>query len=254
MEKLTEKITVNEINAPAEFSEFQKRSWGILYFDKENPLNFGSNHAIVTDRSADLFLVAGEVKDFYLSKGLLPRIEFPLCDRLEQNRLETLKKAGFSVEIKDNLICMVKTSPSKELCQKPLLISEETDFDKGLVGTAINGGYENFLPGVLKKLARSENANFYVSRLFGDGVSLCTIERGKEISRLSNVLTGEGFRSTGFGSKTVCFAALKYEENFENPLYLLTENPLAQRLYRLAGFERTDFSKKLYTAVLEEKE
>lgn len=252
MKGIAEKIINNEINAPALFCKFEMTSWGVMYYDEENPLCVGSNHAVITDENADALCAAAEIKGFYLSLGIRPAAEFPLCDGISEVMKEDIKKAGFCFEKQKELICMVKTSPAGALAEAPLVISEEREFDKNLCKTAVCGGYENFLPAVLSRLALSDFAELYVARLFGDGVSLCTVERGKKLSRLSNVLTGPGFRCAGFGSKTVAFAARKYEENYANPLYLLTENPLAARLYRVGGFEQIEFGKKLFRATLEE--
>ena len=122
MKGIAEKIINNEINAPALFCKFEMTSWGVMYYDEENPLCVGSNHAVITDENADALCAAAEIKGFYLSLGIRPAAEFPLCDGISEVMKEDIKKAGFCFEKQKELICMVKTSPAGALAEAPLVI------------------------------------------------------------------------------------------------------------------------------------
>lgn len=287
-EKIIEKIIENEIYAPVNFADCEKTDWGILFFDEHNPACISANHAVITDPGTDLFKAAVQTRDFYLSKSLLPRIETPFCGLTGENQIKALERAGFFREYRhkakqseaerkaagvfksilkeapgdefsdhpdrfeNRVVCMIKTNPAVQKKQGPLSVSRENYFGSELCKTLF-GTDSEYIQTTVNRLCLSQKAHFFVGRLFGDGVSICTIEEGKELCRLTNVFTGMGFRHCGFAEKTVGFAAFEYEKNCSKPLYLLTENPRLTKLYQRAGFEITALLDKPFSAVWREQ-
>ena len=267
-----EKIIENEIYAPVNFADCEKTDWGILYSDGQNPACISANHAVITDTGADLFKAAEQTRDFYLSKNLSPRISTPFSASLDEEQVKTLERAGFFYEqrqrfkqteggdafvstikrilknalgdeftddpdrFKNRVVCMIKTKPFGEKEQRHFSVAEENTFERELCETLF-GTDSEYIQKTVNRLCKSQNARFFVGRLFGDGASICTVEEGKEFCRLTNVFTGMGFRFSGFAQKTVGFAVKEHEKRSQKPLYLLTENPTLTMLYQKVGFE-----------------
>ena len=264
---LLDNIVNNEIYAPVNFADFQKKDWGILFYDGHNPKSYDSNHAVITEQKADFFEAAEQTKDFYLSKGLVPRIRLPIGTAPSDKQRLELERAGFfSPEnavvppsdcenvFCDNreTVCMIKKYPAPEFSQGHFSVSRQDLFGDelcfGLFGTG-----DEFIKRTVNRLCGGKKGFFFVGRLFSDGVSICTVEEGERLCRLSNVFTAAGFRNCGFGTKTAAFALGYYEKQCKKPIYLLTENTAAISIYRRLGFERVAQFKRPFSAVWREQ-
>lgn len=268
--KFFEKIIENETYAPVNFADCKKTDWGILFFDEQNPACISANHAVITDPGADAFKAAEQTRDFYLSKNLLPRIRTPFSASPNKEQIKAFEGAGFFEEsrqsakqsederaasafknapkkatgdepdnpsrLKNRVVCMIKAASFEEKGKGPLSVAEEAAFESELCKTLF-GTESEYIQRTVNRLCLSKKASFFVGRLFGDGVSICTIEEGKELCRLTNVFTGIGFRRCGFAEKTLGFAVKEHEKKSKKPLYLLTENPCLTTLYQRVGFE-----------------
>ena len=213
-------------------------------------MSFSSNHGVFFGEKGDVPYFAAKVRDFYLSKNLKPRIDLVFSENYDQELFEIFKKYGFlHREKRENIICMVKDRPAKKLLLRPIEISRQEIWDDRLTENIIGPGYDAYMPRVLQKSILNKNCNFFVASLFGEPVSMCMITEGKNVSCLSSVMTGMGFRGCSFASKMLSFVAEEYKNISSKPLYLLTDNNSAVPLYASAGFSKIDFPNIYYSLI-----
>ena len=66
---------------PKIFTDYEERSYGILFYNEDNKDSFDSNHAVIyRDKTEDLPGVLSDIVRFYSSKGTRPIIYQSMLD------------------------------------------------------------------------------------------------------------------------------------------------------------------------------
>ena len=100
---------------------------------------------------------------------------------------------------------------------------------------------EIVLPILIKQSIHTDGFHLLVSRLFDHPVAICFLQETPfGISKISNVITGSGFRNCGFCSELIRYAIDYARKLSDDPIYLYTVNETAKNIYLKAGFEIID--------------
>ena len=79
--KMFEKIYTEEDLFPREITHYEKRDYGVLFYNEENRDSYDSNHAVIYRKKiADLDFVLKDIIDFYTDKNLTPIIYQSISD------------------------------------------------------------------------------------------------------------------------------------------------------------------------------
>lgn len=83
---------------PKIFSNYEERSYGVLFYNEDNKDSFDSNHAVIyRDRIDDLKKVLSDLIHFYETKGIRPMIYQSILDDGWFDEIkDELTKAGFT--------------------------------------------------------------------------------------------------------------------------------------------------------------
>lgn len=107
--EIAQKIIDTENISTKSFSNLHETHYGILFYDEDNPDSHDANHAVITkyNENIDFDGVMKEIKEFYLSKSLPPRIYSNLVsgqlDKLEEHSLGILNHGARILIYKINL-------------------------------------------------------------------------------------------------------------------------------------------------------
>ena len=72
---LRSNILKEECEFPKWFSSYEEKIYGILFFNEKDKDSHDSNHAILyPEKIEGINGVLSEIKNFYLEKGIIPRI------------------------------------------------------------------------------------------------------------------------------------------------------------------------------------
>ena len=86
------KIYTEEDLFPREITHYEKRDYGVLFYNEENKDSYDSNHAVIYRKKiADLDFVLKDIIDFYTHKNITPII------------YQSISDDGFFEEIKTKL-------------------------------------------------------------------------------------------------------------------------------------------------------
>jgi len=112
--EIAQKIINTENISTKSFSNMQETDYGMLFYNEDNTDSNDANHAVITkyDENADFDAIVKEIKEFYLSKNLSPRIYSNLIPGQFEKIKDSLIKNGFEFEKhnKRNI-----TAPAKNL-------------------------------------------------------------------------------------------------------------------------------------------
>lgn len=222
---LFEKILKAEQNYPNLFSTFEERDWGGFFYNGENPGSHDSNSAIVmADVVSDEIL--SEINEYYIKKNLTPRYKHVNEHYFSK---EKEKNKDFSLMVQQGEVYIISGNRLK------IKVLEE--YDEKITQNILLGGQKEYFRKVLIDSMKNENYKLCVGYLFDEPVTMAGLWFSPYGTvRVDSVQTGIFCRSCGFGREVVKFAVEYAKNNTSLPIYLVTDNPTAEKIYKEAGF------------------
>ncbi|MET4561056.1 N-acetylglutamate synthase-like GNAT family acetyltransferase [Lysinibacillus parviboronicapiens] len=195
-----EKIIQLDIDYIKSFSDMEKCAAGILFYNQEIPTYYDANHAHIWQKieQVDCFLM--DIKKFYVSKGLIPRM---YLYNVEENQqcIEKLHVHGFQYEtFTDDIQCW--NGEFVQLPINPAIDIERVTDNNVQEALAVEMSISTFgEPALIKeafyKTYQSPHFTYYLLRV--NGVACCTADifvAGNQ-GRVESVATIESFRGRG---------------------------------------------------------
>ncbi len=216
---------------PRLFSQTTSTNWGCLFHNPRNTLSIEANHAVVLEPQEDYVTALKEAEAFYKEKNLPTRVYFYLPQTEEIALQQATELAGGTLTCSP-LQLLTCRQPKEKAVSTPLQFAHLNEWDP-MVNENIIG--ENLhLEGILRGSMAHDTYTLTVGYLFGTPATMASIWDDGEVMRISNVMTGEGFRGCGFaGSLILHMLSLAAEKN--KPAYLFADNPVAIRVYERDG-------------------
>ena len=247
--EIAQKIIHAEYIFPKSFSNLKETDWGMLFYNEDNPGSHDSNHAIITkcDENTDFDRIIKEIKEFYLSKNLSPRIYSNLIPGQLEKIKDSLIKHGFEFESNDTFYLLhtaeCKISEPYTLKIKRVNQGDDLSFIYKIWEVLKNrsGGADRVYK-IVKKRVQLPDYNMFVGYLEdGTPVTAAAIEYFDGVGTVDEVETAEAYRGKGYARQLTRFWVEWHYRNYKDRLlHLWYDNPTAGRIYREAGF--TDFN------------
>ena len=261
--EIAKKIIDTENIAAKSFSNFRETDYGMLFYDEANPDSNDANHAIITkyDENTNFDRIAKEIKEFYLSKNLCPRIYSNLVLGQFEKAKDYLLNNGFEIETHDNyyLIHTAECKISEPYTLKIRHINQNDDlsfiFKLFEVKEDRRGGADRVYKTIEKQIKLS-NFNMFVGYLENETpVTMAAVEYHNGIAFVDKVRTAEEYRGKSYARQLTKFWVEWHYKNHEDCLlYLLYNNPIAGRIYREAGFTDVDWNFESWSAYIDHAE
>lgn len=234
-----------------EFASFEKREYGILYYNLENIDSYDSNHALIFDFT-NLERALDDLELFYSEKGMVPRIFQANRVGEEEKLWPLLRERGYVIEDMPDLKFFSLITETGEPGQnsEPLLefrVNPELTEELKEIFRVDDGGDWNikkfdFIKGNDKfKLICGYNKE-------GAAVVVANIRQNSEVAVLEDVITHPDYRKRGYGSALIDFICRYHRKESALPLTLFAEDEGAIRIYEKAGFRALPFPYKSWTA------
>lgn len=251
LEGLAEAVARWENECIKEFASFEKRDYGILYYNLENVDSYDSNHALIYDYSS-LEGALDDIERFYSEKGLVPRIFQANRNGEEEELWPRLKERGYIIEDIPDLKFYSLTAAADDVAEKGEQILEfrvapEISDDIKEVFRLEEGGDWNikkldFTGGNKKfKLISGHNKQ-------GKAVVVANIRQNSEVAILEDVITHPDQRRKGYGSALIDFICRYHRKQSSLPLTLFADDEGAIRIYEKFGFRELPFPYKSWTS------
>ena len=97
LEKIRELIISTENIFPSVFADTEKRSWGYIFHDHDNPTSHDSNHALIFDLHTNVNEIIEEIVNFYKDLNIEPRIYQSFGENEFQIMNESLDKSKYDL-------------------------------------------------------------------------------------------------------------------------------------------------------------
>jgi GNAT superfamily N-acetyltransferase len=231
-----------ENNFPSNFTNVYEKPYGKLFYNRDNPRSYDSNHAIILDFNYDLDIVFEEITSFYQSIKVTPRI-YQAFQAHEQAILAPyFKKHGFTYQEYENDFLVFENKA--EFDRSPEMeIRRVNRISSGIVEIILSEDEGDWTVKVLERHLASDNFHLLAGFLDHKPVTLASIKVMDKLSRVDDVITHKEYRGRGYGRSIINHLVNYHASISNNTLYLYAANPIAIKIYREVGF--VDFPQKL---------
>ncbi|MGG1677349.1 GNAT family N-acetyltransferase [Neobacillus sp. NRS-1170] len=215
-------------------AEVVEKPYGRIFYDRDNPLSYDSNHAYINeDFDGDLDLAINELIEFYRVIAITPRVY--TFTRSKSNVGLFLEKKGFLKQIEDLSSYVQKNKKiidrASTIDIRRLHISDEAELSH--FGQELSEwGYKS----LMKALS---NKNFYLFGGYEGDVLVCmaSLYKQGDISRINDVFTKSDKRGNSYGAQLINFITEFNDKTLHTVSYLYANNPIAINMYKKAGYE-----------------
>ena len=230
------KIIDFEINFPRSFANVEKKGYGLLFHNTENPTSHDSNHAVILT-GKDLNYIIGDIEKFYSEKKLIPRIYSSLQDGKLSNLKPYLVKHGFTISTEDKTLYLMHKYKNKIDTPSNLTFKRVFNLDNNIISMLESQNVERITILLKRHLI---NTKFHLLIGYLDDeipVTMASIEYNEDgIARIDDVLTSINYRCKGYARQITQYFVDYHYQHTNNIMYLNSENPTATRIYKKAGF------------------
>lgn len=236
---LKERILKTELDFPKYISNSMAASFGMFYWDEWDKENHSLNHALLyPDRVTDLQSVLSEIAEFYLSRGIQPRIHQPYTTGYFLDHANELRINGYDVKLYPPTQFMILSEEKPSNACSALSIKELEDWDPRIAtDILIPDGNEKEVE-LTKRNIYGDRYRVLVGYLREKAVSMATIFYGDYgVARLDSTETAEELRGRGYASELVSAIVQMHRRESDMPLYLWPQNVTAGKIFRKAGFK-----------------
>ena len=239
---LIEMIGRAEALFPQTFADMVERDWGVLFVTPTIPDSHDGNHACVLNHYDDVTAVVDEIVEFYEGRGVTPRVNYISSDGDNPTLRQALEEAGFAIGHENAMRVYLHQSPSSITPNPDVRIRQIKNVDTEMFDALASMENQRSAK-VLQRCACRADDWLFVGKIDGQAASVALLQRTENICRVDEVYTAESHRRKGC-SRAVIDAIITFYKNSQiaEPLYLWTDNPIAERIYLEAGFIKLEHS------------
>jgi GNAT superfamily N-acetyltransferase len=235
---IRERIAETEREFPRLFSGAQETPFGILFYNKDNKESHDSNHAVIyPERIGDLSAVLGEIREFYASRGISPRVYQTFSDGYFKAHQDVFSECGFRVEVYGSTRLFLLQAENQIRCGDRLEVKLVTEWDERIATDIFRPDGDTFTPTVICNSMRSKDYYCFAGYLNDEAVSTASVYVSPYgIARLDSVETAAHQRGKGYSREVMRYVIEYYNKYINAPFYLWPANATAERIYTEAGF------------------
>ncbi len=238
---LIDAIVQAENHFPQTFADMQERHWGVLFVTPSIPDSHDGNHACVLSRCDNLAAVVDEIVTFYGARGLTPRVNYISRAGDYSDLREALEAGGFTIA-HDNTTRMYLYQGPSRIAPNPHVRVEQVESVDADMFASLKSIVNLRTAKVVQRRASRADGWLFVGELDGQVASVGLLERLQNICRVEELQTAERHRRKGCARAVVHAIVTFYRKHMVSPLYLWTDNPVAERIYVEAGFVKLEHS------------
>lgn len=246
---LQQAIVSTELEYPKYLCQHERRDYGILYWDPADRTNANLNHAVLEPaKIRDLKAVLAEIRDFYQSRGIQPRVRQPFTKGYFLEHASEFRTSGYDIQLFAPTHFMLLTDSDQIRTQSELTIRELDEWDPRIASDIlIPDGNAHAVEQIRRNIA-GNRYRVLVGYLDERAVSLAILFYGSHgVARVAMAETVEELRGRGYARELISAVVKLHQRDSRIPLYLWPHNVTAEKIFREAGF-RDFFQEELAIA------
>jgi len=232
-----EKIYREEDVFPREFTCWEERDYGFLFYNEANRDSCDSNHAVLFQNSIrDLHQVLEDIITFYQAKGLRPIIFQSISDEGYFERSQAILSTHGFESWSETQRYMVLSAPST-ITPNPEIDVRKASAWQEAYGTEIfeKAGEPWEIP-VAKRMLDNPGTLFFVAFCQGKPVGMTYAHVRDDVCRVDYLLVAREHRNKGVARALLHRFVEDCRENHMELCFLWPDGETAEKIYQEAGF------------------
>jgi len=232
-------ILREECEFPKWFASHAEKPYGILFFNEDDAESHDSNHAVLfPEKIANLRDVLADVTEFYLQKGLTPRIYQPYTKGYFKAHAETLKSSGYAIEMYGNSKFMLLSGENRINQPTRLQIQRLTEWDDRVARDIYLPNHEEWSIAVEKNSIKNENYYLFAGFLGDEIVTLVSFHLSQyNCTRFDYIVTAPSQRGKGYARELLGHVVTFCKKNQFPNCFQWPMHGTSQRISAEAGFQ-----------------
>jgi len=230
------------------FAAVEERDYGLLFYNRANPVSHDSNHALILKLDGDLDAAIADVCAFYRGMGISPRIYHGFVPGATEVLLPKLLAHGFKMEVFDEGY-YVRSAASVITPVAELEVHRVRSLTADIL--AVLGPSDQWVKGVLQEQIRRADYHLMVGYVGGQPVTMAALDVGTRVARVDDVMTHSNHRRKGYAHSLMHGLVNHHQTVSRTSLYLYCGIPEAIRIYEAVGFRKLDWKPYKWSAWLE---
>lgn len=237
--KLYKRIMQEEDMFPRLFTNSEKRSYGILFFNEANKESYDSNHAVIfKDQVENLDEVLEDITSFYKQKGIQPSIyQATMDEHYFMENEAVFNRNHYNVWVEGPLEYMTLTAENKIVANPDFEVKLEKEWDKRFEEVFL-AAEEPWEIQVAKQIFMSENGRGFVAYYEKKpvGIWYCHIAEG--ICRYDYILVAKAYRKAGCARAIMSVVTDYCRDQDIATCYQWPAHKTSERLCEESGFRK----------------
>lgn len=236
--EIKDNIIKAEREAPKAFASYIEKDYGIIFFNEDNKQSHDSNHAVLyADKITDIEYTLLDIRDFYLSKGITPRIYRPFITGYFENHRKAFEKAGYKIEIYGVNRYMLLMKENNIKTNKNLVIKQLLEWDERIADDILIPNNEEHEIDVIKNLLKQKDSYVFVGFL-NDVAVVTTYFHVSEYNCTSfdYIVTAKNYRKNGYAKEILSHAVDFCRQNNIPNCYQWPAHKVSEKICYEAGF------------------
>ena len=233
-----DKIKNFEYFFPKIFADMEERDFGVVFYNTANPDSHDSNHAVIF-RHDDYESTLREIKGFYSSKKLTPRI----YSSLEEGQLKSMQpflvRSGYKVEDYGKQDYLVYNG--KSAITEPYTLDfhrYRAGDDLSVFAQLVEAEAVARTQRVISRRATTPNYYLYIGYTDSNPAVMASFQLDEDMTaRMDEVETAEAHRGKGYARQIARHLTDVFEKQGGKLFFTWAANDTAQRIYLQGGFE-----------------
>lgn len=222
---------------PREFAKYEKREYGLLFYDEKNKDSYDSNHAVIfKDKIMDLDVVLADVVQFYQSKGQNPIVYQATAEEgYFTEHADVFAKHGFKTWEEEQRF-MVPVEENKLVINPEITVKRVSEWEAVFASEIFEKAEEPWEIGVAKRMIQNPNTVFFVAYYKESPVGMTYVHTQDDVCRYDYILVSKEHRGMGVARALMNSLAEYCKEYKIGNCYLWPAGDSAERIYLEAGF------------------
>jgi GNAT superfamily N-acetyltransferase len=241
MENIKEIILKEENEFPGLFADVQEKSYGLLFFREDNKNSHDSNHAVLyPDKIDNLGGAIDDIKDFYLSRSIVPRIYHPFSPGYFQDNQQLFEQRGWSINIWGENRVMLLSKPSMIDMPERLDIRRLHKWDEKITSDIYLASESEYEVEVGKRSLTNENYYLFVGYMDDNLIVLVSLHISPlGCTRFDYIVTAPEHRGQGYGREILHYVTNFCRENRFPNCFQWPAHKSSERMCFDAGFRNS---------------
>lgn len=236
---IRQKCLREEMEFPKWFSNYEEKEYGIIFYNEKEKESHDSNHAVLYhDKINSLHSVLTEIKDFYLNKGITPRIYQPYKNNYFADNKATFEKCGYTIQMYENSRFMLLSKKNTIAQGGKISIKRLVEWDERIATDMYFPADESYGIEVEKNSLKNRNYFLYCGFLGDEIVTLISFHLSEyDCTRFDYILTAPKHRGKGYAKDLIGYVSdYCTKNNFPNCFQWPTSE-ISEKTSSAAGFE-----------------